>query len=114
MDPQYFPRSSWSLWARTILDLGSKITKISAPHKLVRLTGSTRCQPVEPVEENYEILIKFSLKNKEAKKKNKYTIPSPYEGDMIKTRRSAHQNYLKKQCYIRTSLRTSQTDWSNG
>ena len=68
MDPKYCPRPIWSIWARFIWDLGSKITKIKAPHKLAKQTGGTGCQPVDPVEENYEILKDYSLKNKETKK----------------------------------------------
>ena len=34
MDPKYFPRPIWSLWARDMQDLSSKITKINALYKL--------------------------------------------------------------------------------
>ena len=45
---------------------------------------------VEPVEKNYEILTKFSLKNKESmKKKKQCAIPRLDEGDMAKTGPSA-------------------------
>ena len=66
-------------------------TSLSAPnsdllpcilHKL-KLQGT-----VEPDEKNYEILIEFSLKNKESMKKNG-AIPSSNEGDMAKTGPSA-------------------------
>ena len=70
MDPKYFPRPIGSIWERSIWDLGSKITKNSAPHKLAQRTNWTGCQPVEPVEENYEIFIECSLKNKETNRKN--------------------------------------------
>ena len=50
--------------------------------------------PVEPVDKNYEIFREFFLKNKEAMKKKRCTIPRSDEGDMAKTSLSAPNSDL--------------------
>ena len=66
-------------------------TSPSAPYSNLLLRTLVELKlwgPVEPVEKKIEILIEYSLNNKESIKKW-YTIPSSDEGDMIETSPSA-------------------------